>query len=707
MSCSFITIGSETVALLLASPNRNSPVKVTPFLPDSVQAAISKREVRQNFARTFRYTLEYSADVLDTKNMTDLQLWLLRHKGETVAVPLWNDFVEINGSFNIGATALPIVYGPPARSGALWIILSPDLSTYEIVTVDNVTGSTLTLHSPGTTLNWPAGTQIYPLLFGKLVERPQWEAGHDEWIRATIKVEDNSPFSRALTTFPGSVPVVGSNITEFATKPLLTAVPSRVRQLNHTETSILYKNLGFLRQAQQYVYAQHNARGFEFEYYCGSRTEIADFERFFADRRARVKTFMVPTWNGDLRLSQDLPDGVDAHLVKIEASRYTDPDYVTNPGAPYLALITVSASNQVLSIDPVRINTVDIAGLHADVPIALSHPKNYTIASHLLLVRFAEAKLEWNYLTDGKATVRVKVIECPDEYTDPPPDEPEPLFLYRLTEQLDTPSVSLYSNYEKTLNVGGNDWTPSPLEHGAITKSTKPGNTKVEITSWGGDFTGNPLGKLLPKTLNAKLTIEILLGDAGNLGTALETLFIGDVMDVNKVGPDWKSNCVWGGRAFKRNLLRQLVKKSDNNVMFSPHTNLDAADFKKTGVISSIAGTEIHVVSLADQENDWFSLGWLETGTAPHKEIRSILSSTLISAGHGQKIIMDRPFEYAVVTQSIDLYPGYDGSEAQWLSKFAAGDPTDFGGFPFVPDTNPEVKAMEAPQPSGGKKGGG
>src|SRR3954470_5893092 len=108
----FIDYAGQTVALLLAEPDRTKEIIVRPKLPTSVTTTLSDKKSRRNYSRSFLHDLEYTVDLRDARSRTDLNLWLLRLKKETVAVPMWNDFVEL-AAVNAGAVPLPITYGTP------------------------------------------------------------------------------------------------------------------------------------------------------------------------------------------------------------------------------------------------------------------------------------------------------------------------------------------------------------------------------------------------------------------------------------------------------------------------------------------------------------------------------------------------------------------------------------------------------------------
>src|SRR5436309_3298923 len=115
----FITYSGEAVALCLALPNWGESITVqidlTPVT--EVTKALSARRSARRFARTARCNFEYSVLTQDAHQSAQLKLWLQRLKGETVAVPLWTDGVEIYSAVTAGDTVInktpnnPVLYG--------------------------------------------------------------------------------------------------------------------------------------------------------------------------------------------------------------------------------------------------------------------------------------------------------------------------------------------------------------------------------------------------------------------------------------------------------------------------------------------------------------------------------------------------------------------------------------------------------------------
>lgn len=695
MIAGFISYNSETLALLLAPPDWSTAVKIDLELPADVDRnQVSARESRRTFAQSARYSMTYRAGLASSSESTELRIYLARLKGETVAVPLWTDGVPLSAALAAGATVIP-VDDQPVRYGAEWIILSEDLATFEIVVTNTVTSSSITL-TTGTANAWPTGTLMFPLMFGKLIERPKIEAITDEHLEADLKVQENSPFARRLNPFGGAIPTVGASIPAFSTVPLWNVQPNWSRPIDWSEVDVLYQSIGFGRQEQQRVYPQATRRGQELEFYQSGRENLAKIERLFVDRRAMVRPFMLPTFRGDLRLAADVSIG--ASSLTIEANEFTDPARTVQPGDPYIALIDDAG------IDPCKItipntSTLSLVGSTA----TQAHAKDSTIVSHLLYARFADKKLSWSYLTDGKATTRIKFAELSSEYLAPPAALPEPVYLFIFTELLPTPQISRFTSYENTVVIASGayagTYTPAPFSFGSVKTGLKLDKEELELQSF--QFSGNPISRFFPFAFDGTLTVDVLEANALDLTAAIAVRFSGEVWETNQ---SYKTKCLAFGQFFERKFPRFLLSVSDNYTQFTAPTHLSANGFKVTGTIASMssANRTVDVTSATanSKATDYFAAGWLELGSGAGFERRSILHSVAITGG--VRLTLDRPLLKAAVAASIDLYPGYDGTIEQCESRFS--NRINFGGHRYVPDTNPAVRAVKAKQASGGKK---
>jgi hypothetical protein len=709
----FINYGGETVALCLALPNWQANLKVTIDLSEIVNItdALSAKETRERFGKSGRYHFEYEILTGDAAHTNAVRLWLQRLKGETVAVPLWTDGVEIYSAAAIAATVINKTPDNPVQYGSEWIIVNQDASVYEIVTVNSVDLLHVNL-AAGTTLAWPAGTMMFPLLFGLVAERPKIKAETDEIISGTISFDENSTYARRLNPYAAAIPVVGASIAAFSTKPLFNIRPQFVDPIDTTEVDILESHIGFLRQRQRQVYPQAVRRGLEFNFLQDSRDNIAAITRFWMDRFGPVKTFMVPTFMGNLRLTQDLPVGAGGGVfiyVEMDQS-FIDAFAAAVPGMPYIALVDGH------SVDPQKIDIVDGTQLTLHSAVTQTHSMADTDVSHLVLGRFAESKLTWTYTTDGLAETKLKVIETPDEYAAPQADRPERAFLFRFREDLPNGSSVFwyFTSYENNLVLAGTafdgNYVPGPFDHGDVTAGTDMEEEKLEITSFDFSSTANPLRRLLEFSLEGILRVDVLEVDVNNLAAAPTVVFSGDSSGLDPTGKEWTATFLAFGQFFRRQFPRYYVQRICNVPVYSPKCGLNRATFLTDGTLYAIAvdGSYIDIAAIvahtdpATKPAHWFDgpPGYFETGAGVNYEQRTITQASVVSGK--LRLFFSKPLRKAVLNQVVNMYPGCNGTIGMCISRF--NNQVNHRGMAWIPDKDPTTNADRVDIATGGKK---
>lgn len=717
MIAQIITRGNEQYGLLCAQPNWETEVTISLELPtDIAKEPITFNESRRAFAAFARYNMQWRAYLPTAADATELRIFFTRIRGESIIVPLWPDACEIASAIPVGRTIIPLV-DLPVRYGISWIIGNDDFSVWEIVS-GRLSGSTFTLN-PGVRHAWPAGTRMYPLIVGRLAERPQPESITDETFEVDITIKENTAFGNRLTTAPDLLQpgqYVGPHIPAFATTRLWSVAPNHSRPLDWTEQpDVVYQQIGFLGQEQQRVYDHRNARGLEMEFYENTRNNITRIESFFRVHRGPVKRFMIPTWRGDMRMSADTPVPGHPTWIHVEETEFADPAREAQPGDPFIALVGPAAAidpyqlSQAVQQNPIILppDPPEPSPPAGDRLVAtqnvLAHTASDTILSHLLLARFAEPKLEWTYITPYLATTRIKFQELPHEYENTPPALPEPAYLFYFVEDLPSPIITKYTSYENRIIIPSGQWagtyTPAPFSFETVATSLKLDQEKLEFKSF--KFDGNPLNKMWPFGLDGRLFIIVLEADARNPRSATTKIrFAGDVWSIDS---DYNATALAYGNLFDRKFPRFLLSVSDNYIQFSSPTKITETAFRIAGTIASRNVQDITITSVAGHAKaaEYFAGGWLATGNAANLERRGILHSAPLG-GNQVSLHIDRPLLKAQNNQAINLYPGYDGSIDQCDTKF--NNRINFGGHPYIPNVNPAVKAMKAKNVQGGKK---
>jgi hypothetical protein len=700
MIAKLITLYGAQAGLLCAQPNWETEVTISLELPtDIAKEAITFTESRRAFAQSARYTMKWRAYVANAQDATELRIFLTRIRGESLLVPCWPDMCEIQTALIPGRTQIHLV-DTPVRSGAAWIIANDDFSAWEIIAVSaiNYTTGVVTI-VPGVRQSWPAGTMMYPLIAGRLSDRPKPESITDECCEVDLLLKENSDFSMRLSTPAGALPVVGAHIQSFQATPLFDLQPNHARPIDWTEQpDILYQDIGFLRTEQQRVYDHRNARGVELEFAESNRANIVRTERFWRTQRGPVLRFMIPTWRGDMRLLEDTPVPGHPTWINVESTEFANPGREAQPGDPFIALISLQNV-----IDPYQISqAVHLTGsarLIVTTPVG-THNKN-TIISHLYLARFSDSKLEWTYTTPYVAATRIKFVELPHEYAHPPAPLPEPAYLFIFTES--GVRVDRFTSYENTIHVQSGTYagtyTPAPFSFDTLKTGLKLDQEQLNLKSF--KFTGNPLNKMWPFALDGMLKLEVVEIDIAH-PNAGASRFFGDVWSIDA---DYKAVAIAFGNLFDRKFPRFLMSVTDNYTQFSAPTQLNANAFRIAGTFVTPDHTSQTVVVVSSAGHgkaaDYFAGGWLETGAGVNFERRGILHSEP-TAPNKVTLHVDRPLLKALNSANVNLYPGYDGSIDQCETKFS--NRINFGGHPYIPNVNPAVKAMKPKNVQGGKK---
>jgi len=700
-----ITYNATQYGLLAAQPNWDTEIKITLDLPTDVsKEAITFQESRRAFARSARYKMSWTCYLYSASDATEARLFLTRIRGEPVMVPLWPDQCELASAYTAGGLTMALIDNP-SRWGVNWIVANSDFTQWEILTVTSVdlVSHVVTL-TTGAANNWSAGSYLYPLIIGRLDEKPKPEWITDETAEAQFTIRENSAFTYRLTPATSTIATVGSNIPAFSSFSLWTIPPNFSRPLDWTQMpDVVYEHVGFLREDQQRAYDHRTARGQELEFYQNGRDTISAIEYFWRDRRATTLRFMIPTFRGDLRMLNDTPVAGNPTWIVCEKSYFSNAAREAQPGDGYIALIDSSNAITPYALSTAVDDPPNTRLVVATVASVGTFTASTTILSHLLLARFSEATLEWSYTTPYLATTRIKFIELPHEYATPPTALPEPVYLFIFTEV--GVRTDLFTSYENSIVISSGaytgTYTPAPFSFETVKVGLKLDQEKLQFKSF--KFTGNPLNKMWPFALDGILTLEVVEVDATNLGGTPVSRFFGDVWSVDS---DYKATAIPFGNLFDRKFPRFLLSVSDNYTQFSPPTQLSAASFKLTGTINGTVDYTSQTLFVTNatahgKAADYFAGGWLETGTGVNFERRGILHS-IPGSGSDVTLTIDRPVLKAITGQSIDIYPGYDGSIGQCDTVF--GNRINFGGHPYIPNVNPGVKAITPKQTAGGKK---
>jgi uncharacterized phage protein (TIGR02218 family) len=297
-------------------------------------------------------------------------------------------------------------------------------------------------------------------------------------------------------------------------------------------------------------------------------------------------------------------------------------------------------------------------------------------------------------------TRTLRVVELPLEYAAIEIGV-QPVYLYHFWALMGATQIDWrFTSYWDAVESGGETFTPKAITHGSLSRTAKGDKESATIEAY--YEAGHPLALFIPFTLPVTLHVEIIettLPEPDDFSV----VFTGQVQGVEVKGKRMTARCSSLLDALSRKLPRFVIGPRCNYQTFDQATcKLNRADWEEPGSIQTITGTTVHVTGLAsDFADDYFADGWLETGTGDTFEVRTVLQDTRVNA-NTHDLVLNHPLNHAAVSQAVTLLPGDDHRAATCQAKF--NNYVNFGGHPFVPNSNLTLQAIRASPSSGGKK---
>lgn len=338
---------------------------------------------------------------------------------------------------------------------------------------------------------------------------------------------------------------------------------------------------------------------------------------------------------------------------------------------------------------------------------------NLDTASDPLLVRLVSDTIDNDFEADNHARIRFSVVELTEEYAAPNAlATRRPVYLYRITRRYGVRDIySLYlTSHEIDIVSGGTTWQAVPIDHGGLSVSSEGDTDKLslELFAW----EGNPFEDWLPIHIGQPTGIELSLAHI-NEATGLVTespqiLFRGVITAVTRQGLRLKANANSPLAYADKRVPRFFLQTRCNYQLFDGSTcRVPAAVYRIAGTVAAIdiesGSVELESTTLEDKHENWLAGGYIEIGSAPHVEVRTIRYTETISETR-HRLFLNASLRTAQVGNTCSAWPGCDRTPDVCSNRF--DNFVNYGGHPFIPYDNPTLKAMplESPASGGGKK---
>jgi uncharacterized phage protein (TIGR02218 family) len=425
----------------------------------------------------------------------------------------------------------------------------------------------------------------------------------------------------------------------------------------------------------------HVIQGFEMLIDLQSSEEIAAFTAFWDGVKGRLQGFWLP----GIFAAVKIVDGHNATQFDIEKQDLVS-TFAEHPDR-YLYFTKDGETALIAKITGVAV-VGDIERVTVDAPITVD--ETWT-ATRLFYVRLASDTDDAELRAEGVESRTLRIIELPTEYAAFELGISR-IYLYEFRLATPTPIVWRYTSFDDDVLSNGNPFLSGSITHGSLRKSAKGGREEVTIEAFY-EF-GHPLSLFVPVPLAKQMEVTIYETTLGDPDTTT-VLFSGFVIKAPFENDTQKAQCSSALDFLGSKILAHTYGPVCPYGVGEPGTcKVDMEAFRVAVTISQISGNVLELTGddLADKLEDWFSLGWIETGDAGTFEIRSILKSTADAGDDTILVILDAPLALAAVNQAADIFPGCDGLKPTCRGKF--GNFVNWGGN-NAPDENPTVHGFD------------
>jgi|GEM_PF-548965 len=475
----------------------------------------------------------------------------------------------------------------------------------------------------------------------------------------------------------------------FLSRPLLDLRPNFTTPQEGFVTDAGAKAVGF-GVTTSWVNQEWTQRRFRMEFLLQSKAEIRAMEALIDGVRGRLQGFWIPSHADDLRLTRSVT-ATDTEL-QFEDAGLRD-NFGQHPGWGYAALVDTNA------ITPVRIQAVAQDSDKEKATLTAVVGRAFTMAETkccwLSYVRLVKDDVDFEYITDTTARVKLEVIELPEEYSAQELGT-RPVYLYELTQGS---ALWRWTSYGADLTAGAVDWKREDITHGQVTSSTEFLDEGVRLqiglrtldNPFRAFIAGAPVEPMSVKiyvTLAPGFTVDfnspLYAGDVRTVGFKARGLAEVELSSILRIN-DWT-------------VPRVQVQRLCNWTLFDPITcRLNGVLFETSGTLTAVTETYVEATAFgakatAESDANWFASGRLKVGD----EARLVLSQA------GNRLYINAPFRKAIAGSTAIARPGCDKKRGTCTTKY--NNLVNRGGFDYIPLKNPQLDALNPPDSNSGSK---
>jgi uncharacterized phage protein (TIGR02218 family) len=239
-----------------------------------------------------------------------------------------------------------------------------------------------------------------------------------------------------------------------------------------------------------------------------------------------------------------------------------------------------------------------------------------------------------------------------------------------------------YTSADSPQLLNGITYNPVTISRGSIEKNQESGSNELEVRL-------HVDLKMAEQFLVANPPTPVGLRVYRRHRTDPEAIVIfrGTVGYAERFGYELVLRCETPLGARERSVPTEIIARTCPHVLYGPRCGLTKDDWKHTGTIATISGTEYKAsgMTTVPWENDWANAGFLYNITrGGYAFVQDHWTGVSVGVHHFDVL---QPVAGWAVSDSVAVYAGCDRLVETCRDKF--DNVPNFGGFPLHPERNP------------------
>ena len=437
----------------------------------SLQIGLTNREKRSAILSWPRRTLSYSVSAVKYSDMAYVKKKLHRNIPNIWGCPIWPNEMHLTSAALVADSTFQVdstEYMDLEIGGEFTIMTDKD--TYEILTVDSFTGTTIT-SVENCLYAWGINAKVYPILKARI--RSSQKFGNMTNRMSEIQMEFMEEFDQGITRNTPSI----SHYPTFRDYPVLNTPPNWANELigDQWHNSDLLQYYGL---ATSWTHQDNTEIKFEAVYMPDEKQVIKRLTDFFDYHKGRWGAFWRPSWVDDLKIT----DAISSSDVTLTIEDIDFDDYwLYTKGGTWMIMLFPDGTQIEMGVLRATGTTITF-NKPIGKDVSLAELPGIKIC-FLNLCRFNQDELEVQYVTDSLGDIQMNFNTISQEAPSPTTTSTTTTTTSSTTTTTSTTSSTTSTTSSSSTTTSTSSSTSTTTSSTTVTGSTSTTSTTHTYTA--------------------------------------------------------------------------------------------------------------------------------------------------------------------------------------------------------------------------------